>query len=65
MAGLHQGFGDQRSVRQVPKELLPELRSRVIHYVSEAKDFSAEIHQIAGRAPQLVLSLDKSAGTKY
>lgn len=58
MASEHQATGDQRSVRHVPRELLDDLRSRVIHYVSEAKNFSAEIHQIAGKPPQLVLSLD-------
>lgn len=58
MASEHQATGDQRSVRRVPRELLDDLRSRVIHYVSEAKNFSAEIHQIAGKPPQLVLFLD-------
>ena len=62
MASEHQACGDQRSVRRVPRELLDDLRSRVIHYVSEAKNFSAEIHQIVGKPPQLVLSLDRDTG---
>ena len=62
MASEHQASADQRSVRHIPRELLDDLRSRVIHYVSEAKNFSAEIHQIAGKPPQLVLSLDGNAG---
>ena len=64
MTSEHQASGDQRSVRQVPKELLEDLRSRVIYYVSEAKNFSAEIHQVAGKPPQLALSLDGNTG-KY
>lgn len=52
-------------MRRVPRELLDDLRSRVIHYVSEAKNFSAEIHQIAGKPPQLVLSLDGNIAEDY
>ena len=58
----HQVSSDQRAVTRVPREMLDDLKSRVIHYVSEAKNFSAEIHQIDGKHPQLVLSLDGNTG---
>ena len=65
MTSQHQYYRGQRSRREIPKEMLTEVKARVIHYLSEAKDFSAEIHQLAGKAPQLVLSLDKATGIKY
>ena len=62
MSSEEQAASDPVFVRHVPRELLEDLRSRVLHYVAEAKDFSAEIHQIAGKPPQLVLSLGGKSG---
>ena len=49
------------SIRPVPTNLLPYVRSRVLHYVNETKDFSAEIHQTSETDARLVFY----HGTKF
>ena len=51
-------------VRPVPTSLLPYIRSRIIHYVNEAKDFSAEVQQISETDAQLVFYYGAKSG-KY
>lgn len=48
-------------VRTVSADLLPYVRSRVIHYVNEADDLSAEIHQTSKKDARLVFY----HGTKF
>ena len=65
MASEDESTSDSVIVRQVPSDLLEDLRSRIIQHIAEARNFSAEIHQIPGQPPQLVLSLGTSPGNIF
>ena len=48
---------DSVAVSQIPLNLLSNVRAKVLHYLSEAAEFSAEVQQIPGQSARLVISL--------
>ena len=51
-------------VKQIPEHLLGFVQSQILHYVGQAKDFSAEIHETDGKTARLVFCQGRTS-SKY
>ena len=51
-------------VKQIPEHLLGFVQSQILQYVGQAKDFSAEIHEIDGQTARLVFYQGRTS-SKY
>ena len=54
---------DDLIVAKVSDRHLQYVRSRLIHYISETKHFSAEIHHTRGKLPHMVFSIGAQPDT--
>ena len=53
---------DDLTVTKVSDRHLQFLKSRILHYISQTNDFSAEIHHVRGQPAQVVFSIGTKSG---